>query len=76
MRWVQNRVEASNGNPDDAVCVRDLWYRFRYFVVRVFDFDSQDILFAAGQGRDNWFRNEDKVIGDTFAGVRKALHKP
>jgi serine protease Do len=53
----------------------DGWYRFRYFVVRVYDFDSQQLLFTAGQGRDNIVSNEDVVITDTFAKVQKALHK-
>jgi hypothetical protein len=53
----------------------DGWYRFRYFVVRVYDFDSQQLLFTAGQGRDNVISNEDVVITDTFAKVQKALHK-
>jgi serine protease Do len=59
----------------DYLSIWDLWYRFRFFVVRVFDFDSQELLFAAGQGRDNMLSNEDKVIKDTFVEVRKALHK-
>jgi len=59
----------------DYRSIWDLWYRFRFFVVRVFDFDSQELLFAAGQGRDNILSNEDKVIKDTFAEVRKALHR-
>jgi len=53
----------------------DVWYRFTFFVVRVYDFDSHDLLFAAGQTRDNLISTEDVVIKDTFAEVRKMLHK-
>ena len=60
----------------DYVSLWDIWYRFRYFAVRVFDFDSQQLLFIAGQGRDNPLSSEDKVIQDTFLEVRKALNRP
>ena len=53
----------------------DVWYRFKLFVIRVYDFDSHDLLFVAGQGRDNMVSNEEVVIKDTFAEIRKALHK-
>ncbi len=53
----------------------DIWYRFRYFVISVYDFDTQDLLFRAGQGRDNMVSNEDVVIKDTMAQVRKTLNK-
>lgn len=53
----------------------DVWYRFTFFVIRVYDFDSHDLLFAAGQTRDNLISTEDVVIKDTFAEVRKMLHK-
>ncbi len=53
----------------------DLWYRFRYFVVRVYDFDTQDLLLVAGQDRDNMISDEDVVIRDTFAQVRKILER-
>jgi serine protease Do len=53
----------------------DVWYRFKLFVIRVYDFDSHDLLFAAGQGRDNMVSNEEVVIKDTFVEIRKALHK-
>jgi len=59
----------------DYRSVWDVWYRFQFFVVRVYDLDSHQALFAAGQGRDNLISNEDVVIRDTFAEVRKALHK-
>jgi serine protease Do len=54
----------------------DLWYRFRIFVVSVFDFETQEPLFAVGQGRDNMFSNEDVVIRDTFAKFKKAIGTP
>lgn len=60
----------------DYVSIWDLWYRFRVFVIRVFDFDSQEMLFAVGQGRDNLVSNEEVVITSTFAEVRKLLNKP
>ena len=54
----------------------DFWYRFRYFAVRVSsDFDTQHLLFIAGQGRDNMLSSEDKVFQDTFLEVRKALNR-
>lgn len=59
----------------DYVSIWDIWYRFRVFVVRVWDYDSQELLFAAGQGHDNLVSNEDVVIKDTFAEVRKMLRK-
>lgn len=60
----------------DYVSMWDLWYRFRLFVVRVYDLDTHELLFAAGQGRDNMVSNEEVVIKDTFDEVRKELHKP
>jgi len=59
----------------DYVSMWDFWYRFRYFAVRVFDFDTQQLLFIAGQGRDNMLSSEDKVFQDTFLEVRKALNR-
>jgi len=53
----------------------DMWYRFRYFVVSVYDFDSHDLLFRAGQGRDITVSDEDLVIADTFAKIKAALAK-
>jgi hypothetical protein len=53
----------------------DMWYRFRFFVVRVYDLDSGQLLFAAGQESDNMISNEDVVIKDTFAQARRALGK-
>jgi serine protease Do len=53
----------------------DVWYRFSYFVVVLYDFDSHQRLVAAGQGRDNLVSNEDVVIRDTFTEIRKTLGK-
>ncbi len=53
----------------------DVWYRFRFFVISIYDFDSQDLLFRAGQGGDNMISNEEVVIKDTMAQVRKTLNK-
>ena len=51
----------------------DVWYRFQYFVLSFYDFDSTDLLFRAGQVGDNVISNEEVVIKDTFAEVRKVL---
>lgn len=53
----------------------DIWYRFKRFVIFFYDLDSQQILFAAGQGRDNVISNEDVVIRDTFRQIRDTLRK-
>jgi S1-C subfamily serine protease len=53
----------------------DIWFRFRYFVVSVYDFDTQELLFRAGQVRDNMASNEDVVIKDTMLQVRRALNR-
>lgn len=50
----------------------DIWHRFKYFIVYLYDFESRDLVMAAGQGRDNLISTEDVVIRDTFAEVRKA----
>jgi serine protease Do len=52
----------------------DVWYRFRFFVLSAFDFDSQEPLFVTGQGRDNLISNEDVVMKDTFEQFRKAVN--
>lgn len=57
------------------VSIWDMWYRFRQFIVTVWDFDTHEVLFAAGQGRDDIRSNEDVVIKDTFAQIRKGLGK-
>lgn len=59
----------------DYVSLWDMWYRFRIFVIRVYDYDSHEILFLAGQGRDNVASNEETVIADTLQQVRTALGK-
>lgn len=55
------------------VAIWDIWYRFRYFVISVFDFDSQEKLLVAGQGRDNMVSSEDLVIRDTLEQIQRAL---
>ena len=49
----------------------DVWYRFRSFVLLAFDYETQELLFAAGQGKENMVRNEDVVIRDTMASSRR-----
>lgn len=51
----------------------DVWYRFRFFVLSAFDFETQETLFVTGQGRDNLISNEDVVMKDTFEQFRKAV---
>ena len=53
----------------------DGWYRFKLFVVYLYDFDSHQPLLAAGQGRDNLVSNEELVIKDTFTEIKRALNK-
>lgn len=78
------RVQAGEVAPDaerhDKLLVRlayvsmwDMWYRFRLFVLAAFDYESQEPLFIAGQGRDNIVSNEDVVIRDTLEQFRKAI---
>jgi len=59
----------------EYVSTWDMWYRFKVFIIRVYDFDSKEFLFAAGQERDNIISNEDVVIKSTFGEVRKQLRK-
>lgn len=59
----------------DYYSVWDIWYRFKYFVISIYDFDTQDLLFRAGQGYDNMVSSEEVVIKDTMAQVRKTLKK-
>jgi len=59
----------------DYVSFWDIWHRFRFFAVRVFDFESEELLFAAGQERDNILSSEEKVFQDTFREVRTALKR-
>lgn len=51
----------------------DIWYRFRFFILTAFDFETQEPLFAAGQGRDNLVSNEEVVMKDTFDQFRRAI---
>jgi S1-C subfamily serine protease len=51
----------------------DVWYRFRVFVLQAFDYETQEGLFIAGQGKDNMVSNEDVVIRDTMAQFKKAV---
>ena len=59
----------------EYVSVRDLYgfYRFRYFVISFYDFDSQDRLFAAGQARYDPMSTEFGVIENTLDQVRKQV---
>lgn len=78
------KVQAGEVGPDseraDKLVVRvsyqshwDVWYRFRFFVLQVFDYETQEPLFIAGQGRDNLVSNEDVVIRDTMAQFAKGI---
>lgn len=78
------RVQAGEVGPDsernDKMVVRlayvsmwDMWYRFRLFVLAAVDHETQEVLFVAGQGRDNIVSNEDVVIRDTLEQFRKAI---
>jgi len=55
------------------VSIWDVWYRFRLFILKAYDFDTGEALFAAGQGRDNLVSTEDKVIKDTVHQFKKAI---
>lgn len=78
------RVQAGEVAPDAErdrkmlvrlgyVSMWDMWYRFRVFVLAAYDYESQEPLFIAGQGRDNIVSNEDVVIRDTLEQFRKAI---
>lgn len=56
------------------VSMWDIWYRFRMFVLAAFDYETQEPLFIAGQGRDNMVSNEEVVIRDTLDQFRKAIN--
>ncbi len=56
------------------VSMWDIWYRFRMFVLAAFDYETQEPLFIAGQGRDNMVSNEEVVIRDTLEQFRKAIN--
>jgi hypothetical protein len=77
---VQSGIAAPDAERVDKMVVRfsyismwDLWYRFRLFVLAAFDYETQEGLFVAGQGRDNLVSNEEVVIKDTLAQFRKAV---
>lgn len=53
----------------------DIWFRFRYFFVSFYDYDSQNFLFRAGQLGDNFASTEDKSITDTFVKIKQTLGK-
>jgi S1-C subfamily serine protease len=77
---VQAGVVAPDAERNDKMVVRfsylsrwDIWYRFRHFVLLAFDYETQEALFAAGQGHDNMISNEDVVFRDTLEQFRKAI---
>jgi serine protease Do len=77
---VQSGIAAPDAERVDKMVVRfnyvglwDIWYRFRLFVLAAFDYETQETLFVAGQGRDNLVSNEEVVIKDTLAQFRKAV---
>jgi len=51
----------------------DVWYRFKYFVLSFYDFDTQNLIFEAGQGYDNALSTEGVVISDTFEKIKTTL---
>lgn len=53
----------------------DLWYKFRYFIISLYDFDSKQILFRAGKDRPVDFATQEAVFKDTFAKTRKLLNR-
>jgi S1-C subfamily serine protease len=78
------KIQAGIVGPDservDKMVVRfsyvsmwDIWYRFRLFVLAAFDYETQESLFAAGQGGDNLLSNEETVIKATMEQFRKAV---
>jgi S1-C subfamily serine protease len=77
---VQAGIVAADSERRDKMVVRltyvshlDVWYRFRVFMLQAFDYETQEGLFVAGQGRDNMVSNEDVVIRDTMAQFKKAV---
>jgi serine protease Do len=77
---IQAGVVGADSERSDKMVVRltyvshlDVWYRFRSFVLQAFDYETQEPLFAAGQGRDNMVSNEDVVIRDTMAQFKEAV---
>lgn len=53
----------------------DMWYRFRYLAVSFYDFDTQELLFVAGQDRDNVISDLDVVMKDTMEKIKSLLVK-
>lgn len=51
----------------------DIWYRFRFFAIKLIDAPTGNPILVAGQGRDTLITNEAKVIDATFEEIRKAL---
>lgn len=51
----------------------DIWYRFRLFALEAYDYETQELLFVTGQGRDNMISTEEVVMKDTFARFRAAV---
>jgi len=77
---IQAGIVAPDAERSDKMLVRlgyvshwDIWYRFRVFVLAAFDYETQEALFVAGQGRDNLGSNEDSVIHDTMQQFGKAV---
>ncbi|GJL80020.1 MAG: hypothetical protein NPINA01_30090 [Nitrospinaceae bacterium] len=59
----------------DYKSIWDLWFKFKYFTIAFYDFNSREPLFAAGQGYLNINSTLNSVIEDTFDHIRKALKK-
>jgi hypothetical protein len=51
----------------------DMWYRFRYYVLSFFDFESEKLLFRSGQLGDNIISNHTVVIEDTFKEIERTI---
>lgn len=49
----------------------DIWYRFRFFYIEFYDFESRELLLRAGQYRDNMLSTEGTVLDQTFAQIRE-----
>jgi S1-C subfamily serine protease len=59
----------------DYATIWDIWRKFRLFVIRFFDYDSHDFLFAAGMKRFNPLNTMDKVIEETFVEIKGTLRE-
>lgn len=77
---IQAGIVGPDADRNDKMVVRfayvsmwDVWYRFRLFMLAAFDYETQEGLFIAGQGRDNLVSNEEVVIRDTLEQFRKAI---